>query len=109
MRTATCALVALMMLVLGGCGKTFPVVMDMTRIAVNETGKIVVEPALEKMCAKVAAKCKADGIAADAECKPDDECRAKIKLYDEAAAAVLDGTAKLNRIWFTLKDAGLIE
>jgi hypothetical protein len=95
--------------VLFGCGKTFPVVMDATRLAINETGKILVEPALEKMCAKVAAKCKADGIPKDAECKPDDECRAKIDLYNDAAGAALDATAKLNRIWFDLEAAGLLK
>ena len=99
----------LMLFTITGCGKTFPVIMDASRIAVSGTGKVLVEPALELMCSRVAAKCKADGIAKDAVCKPDDECRAKIKLYDDAAAAVLDGAAKLNRIWFDLKAAGLLK
>jgi hypothetical protein len=101
--------VALVIGLATGCGATFPAAMDGTRIAINETGKIMVEPALEKMCVAVAKKCKADGVAKDAVCKPDDECRAKIKLYDDAAATVLDSVAKLNRIWYDLKAAGLLK
>ena len=92
-----------------GCSTTFPAAMNIARVAVKGTGKVIVEPALFKMCEKVAKKCRADGIAGVDVCKPDVECRAKIKAYEAAAKAVEDSAATLNRLWHDLVKAKVIK
>ena len=92
-----------------GCGTTFPAAMNIARVAVKGTGKVVVEPALFKLCESVAKKCRADGIAGSDVCKPDVECRAKIKAYEAAAKAVEDSAATLNRLWYDLDKSGALK
>ena len=92
-----------------GCATTFPAAMNIARVAVKGTGKVIVEPALFNMCEKVAKKCRADGISSVDVCKPDVECRAKIKAYEAAAKAVEDSAATLNRLWHDLVKSGVIK
>ena len=83
--------------------------MDKARVAVDETGKLVIEPALTIECKRRARKCAADGVKPGELCGPDDECRSWLKSYSAAAKAVEDGAAVLNQLWFDLKKAGVLK
>jgi len=99
---------AVLLLQLAGCS-TFPAIMDTARVAIAETGKAVVQPALDFECERRAKKCAADGIKAGEKCAPDDECRAWKASYVAAAKAVEDGAATLNQLWWDLKAAGVLK
>lgn len=102
------AIVAGLTLALAGCATTVPDVLSAAHVGLRDVVSPAIEPMLKIECVQRAKRCKDSGISID-QCTAVHLCKEWVAVYTASATALHEQLALMNRLWSSLKDAGVVK